>query len=117
MRTGSVINSLYDENRSPEPPKVGMGCTILMWTDRKAATVIGVDETGRRITVQEDKAIRTDNHGMSDAQSYEYERDPNGAQHVYTLRKNGKWIQAGERMGTGLGLLLGRRDHHHDFSF
>ena len=116
METGSLINSIYGQSDQPIP-EVGMGATILMWTDRRAATVIGVLTSGRQIAVQEDLATRVDDNGMSDAQTYEYQPNPEAAISNYTLRRNGAWIRKGESMKSGQRLTLGVRDHHHDFSF
>jgi hypothetical protein len=60
---------------------VGDGVTICYYTDREAGTII--KRTKNTITYQQDKAIRTDNNGMSDCQEYRYERDPNGKIEVY----------------------------------
>lgn len=69
-----------------QKPTVGMGATHVMHSDRHAYTVIAVSPTGKRCIVQRDKAIRTDQNGMSDAQSYRFEADPQGALRVITLR-------------------------------
>ena len=61
--------------------QVGDGVTICYYTDREAGTII--KRTKNTITYQQDKAIRTDNNGMSDCQEYRYERDPNGKIEVY----------------------------------
>lgn len=63
---------------------------------RHAGTVIKV--TRCTVTVQEDKAIRTDTNGMSESQTYTYEPDPKGAVHVFRKTKNGwkcliNWIR------------------------
>ena len=111
---GSLINSIYDQSKSTEP-EVGQGATILMWSDRHAGTIVEVVrfKTGKRagkvksVTVQQDKAIRVDNLGMSDAQSYRYERDENGR----------LWVFKTDMQGRFHGLLIGHRDEHYDYSF
>ena len=55
--TGSFVNHVLATQNKPQAV-VGMGCTVLSWTDRHAATVIKV--TPKTITVQRDKATRTD---------------------------------------------------------
>lgn len=109
--TGSLINHVlsYDTQEAPE---VGMGATILKWTDRQACTIIKVSKA--RITVQYDKVTRLDK-GMSDSQQYTYEPDPSGPTRVFAKTKRG-WRELGGR-GMGNQLLVGRRDHYHDFSF
>lgn len=59
---------------------VGDGISLSPYTDWYAFTVIERKETpkGFVLTVQEDDAIRTDNYGMSDCQSYRYERNEKG---------------------------------------
>jgi hypothetical protein len=56
-----------------ELPIVGMGATITYGSDHHPATVIKILSNGRRLILQEDKSIRTDNNGMSESQSYDYE--------------------------------------------
>jgi hypothetical protein len=111
---GSLINNLYDNSKTTAP-EVGMGATILMWSDRHAATITEITyfKSGakkgqpRTITVQQDKATRTDNLGMSDAQSWEFKRDENGTTRTFTAKKDGSFK----------GLLIGHRSEYYDFSF
>lgn len=116
MRTGSLFNNLYG-NGTQTTPEVGMGATRLLWTDRVACTIIEVSKSGKQITVQRDKATRTDGNGMSDAQSYNYTSDPKGETSIYTLRKNGAWVRKGDGHKTGERLLIGTRREYYDFSF
>ena len=99
-------------------PEVGMGATICYATDRYPATVVAVSKSGKQVTVQEDSFFRTDDNGMSDCQSYDYERNPNGTLATYTLRRNGSWIERG--VGTkeaGKCLTIGHRRRYYDYSF
>jgi len=113
--TGSLINNLQANSKQPVP-KVGDGATMLMWTDRRPFTIIEVSKSGKTIKLQEDNAVRTDKNGMSDCQSYEYTRNPDGAIYTATLRKNGKWVRKGDTVkGTNFG--IGYRDKHYDYSF
>ncbi len=99
-------------------PEVGMGATVCYWTDRKAATVIAISESGRKVTVQFDRATRIDSNGMSDAQSYEYETNTEAPTREFSLRKNGRWIPVGDSMASyGNTLSLGRRSEYYDYSF
>lgn len=89
--------------------KVGDGMTACGYTDRHAATVIKA--SGRRITIQLDTAIRVDSNGMSDAQTYRYEPNPNGSV-IYA-----NWAPKKARfVGAGYDIVSGRR-HYYDFSF
>jgi len=94
-----------------EGPYVGQPATVCYWSDREPATVIAVSPSGYKVTVQIDKATRIDSNGMSDAQTYEYERDPNGSVMSFHRNKRGNY----RRSGTGLS--LGSRRAFRDFSF
>ena len=107
---GGLMNRIGEHTKSPAP-EVGMGATLYFYSDRTAATVIRVSDSGKTVWLREDKAIRTDGLGMTDAQSYRFEPNPNGREFRARLRKNGTW-----RTG-GTGVSLGARSAYHDFSF
>lgn len=113
---GNLMNRIDERLKSPAP-EVGMGATILMYSDRDAATIVTISDTRKLIGVQRDKFVRTDENGMSEDQTYEF--TPNPAAHIeyFTLRHNGQWIRQGETLRNGLAILLGRRDKYRDFSF
>ena len=85
---------------------LGGPATLVYHTDRKAATIVKL--TPWYVTVQEDKATRTDSNGMSDSQSYRYDKNPDGRTH--------RFHKATMKRG-GVRLVLGVRDHYHDYSF
>lgn len=93
--------------------KVGDGISMSPYTDWYPYTVIERRETpkGFVLTLQEDKAVRTDGNGMSDCQDYRYERDENGR--IETIKWNNKkqWFT-----GRYSRISLGRRAYY-DFSF
>lgn len=111
MKTAEAIGTIV------APPQVGDGATICSYSDRYAGTVISVSASGKKMVVQRDKAIRTDNNGMSDSQQYEYSRDPQGARYEFSLRSNGYWIEVGAPMRQGLLCWVGARRAYYDFSF
>ena len=119
-RTNSLINNLMSDSKQREP-EVGDGATILMWTDRIAATIVGIErfKTGKRagqvraITVQDDRSKRIDSNGRSEMQDYEYSRDADGPKTRFTLTAKGTY----EVKGGGRGLLVGSREEYHDFTF
>jgi hypothetical protein len=115
--TGSLINHLMSGAKTPAP-EVGMGATVLCWTDRHAGTITKVNPDGS-FEVQCDKATRIDSNGMSDAQSYSYERNPNGCTYRFARVTRGKAKGQLRENGRkdGNGVLIGTRDHHHDYSF
>lgn len=90
-------------------PAVGLGCTVGYYEDRHAATVIAVSPSGAKVTVQEDRATRTDKNGMSQTQSYSFERSTDGAVHVFHRQGDGSYATRGKR------LTLGVRSHYHCF--
>ena len=101
--------------------KVGDGATLLYYSDRKPATIIDIKDDGKIIVVQEDNAIRTDNNGMSDCQSYEFERNPKGTIHEFKrtrANKNMYTDNGKSKYGEyGVYLGLGYRDKYYDYSF
>lgn len=120
MQTGSFYNHLMSRSTLGQPtPEIGMGATILCWTDRHAATITDVwKHRGKlAVTVQEDRATRTDKFGMSETQTYVYERNPAASpQHFAFDGKTWRELIDG-RMTRGHGLQLGVRREYHDFSF
>ena len=116
-----MINKILAASTVGAPqPEVGMGATVLMWSDRHACTIIEVThyKTGplagqvKTVTAQRDQAVRIDNNGMSDAQSYVFLPDPNGSIGTFThKRKTGRYERA------GWTLAIGYRDEFYDLSF
>lgn len=111
---GSLTNRIM-ETIPPAKPEKGMGATILMHSDRYPATVLFT--FGISVTVQRDTAIRVDNNGMSEDQTYRFEPDPKGKIEEYTKRKNGTYVRVGESMKSGTILSIGKRDRYYDFSY
>lgn len=107
---GNLMNRIAERSRQPEP-RVGLGATRTMYSDRKAGTVVHVTASGKTVTWQRDFARRVDSNGMSDSQEYVYERNPEGGKVKFRLTKRG-W-----RSPAGDGLVVGVRDEYHDFTF
>ena len=106
--TGSGVNALM--SASATAPVVGEGATILAWSDRYPGTVIAVSKSGKTATVREDRAIRTDGGGMTEAQEYRFEANPEGRTWTFRLTTRG-W------RGGGYGASFGHRSRYYDFSF
>ena len=127
-QTSSLTNHLYASATIGQPePVVGMGATILCWTDRRAATIIevGTHRGLLMVAVQDDTATRSDANGMSECQSYTYAPNPDGEVRRFVF-KAGIWRSLEQdasgrlvlsRAGSGYGLRIGERHHYHDFSF
>lgn len=121
--TNSLTNHLYSRMTIGAPePTIGMGATLLRWTDRTACTVTAIE--GNIITVTEDEAIRTDDNGMSESQAYDYSPNPNGATYQFRRNRRGQWVNVVRNDATGRmvkaggpGLLIGERCAYHDYSF
>ena len=121
---GSINNLLLSGTNGEPEPVVGMGATILMYSDRHAASIIRVEKfksgphkgEPRSIFVQEDAFVRTDANGMSESQSYAFSADPKGRVSEFSVRYGGdrkRWV---EKDGTNR-LRIGEREKYHDFSF
>jgi len=103
--TGSVTNHIYSQ--CPTEPEVGMGATILSWTDRHAATIVKVTRCQVHVQRDEAKVVGGDYYtGFS----YEYERNPKASVLIFRKTKKGWNFK-------GYGLLVGERDQYCDPSF
>lgn len=97
-------------------PEVGDPATVNMGSDRHAGTVVRVSRTGSRVTIQQDRAIRLDSNGMSEAQKYRFERDPDGPCYTATRRKDGSYHLVGARSWFGY-VSFALRSEYYDYSF
>lgn len=90
--------------------KVGDGVTLCYYSDRHAYTII--KRTAKSITIQQDKATRIDNNGMSEDQDYTYERNYNGSIKV------ARWSEKkGCFMVGGCLRVVNGRGEYYDYSF
>ena len=85
--TGSLFNYLMGNNDTL--PEVGKGATILHWTDRSAYEVIEVSDNKLECTIQRYDPERVDGLGMSDSQSYKYEKLTEEKMHL--VWRQGAW--------------------------
>jgi|10_taG_2_1085330.scaffolds.fasta_scaffold00207_31 hypothetical protein len=92
-------------------PKVGMGCTSLLFSDRHAHTITRVSKSGKTFWCQQDIAKRIDNNGMSELQEYEYNQDLLAPEKMVRLCKRAQWRCKGTRF------LIGYRREYYDYSF
>ena len=111
---GSLSNRILESISQPAPT-VGMGATIIYYSDRHAGTVVEV--RGKTVFIARDHADRIDNNGMSDSQSYAYRPDLTARPVAYTLRKNGAYVRIGENMNSSPRVALGHRDERYDFGY
>lgn len=117
--TNGLSNYLLSGTNGQPVPEVGMGATVLMWSDRHPATIVAVVtfKGGARagqvkeIHVQQDDAKRVDNNGMSESQTYEFTPNKDAGIQIFKVTKSGAF------KGSGGQLRIGERDKYHDFSF
>jgi hypothetical protein len=117
--TGSMSNYLMSGTKGAPTPEVGMGATVLMWTDRHPATIISVVKFKggaragqvKEVHIQQDNATRKDANGMSECQSYEFTRNTDAPVRSFKVNKRGAFMDGGTQ------LRIGERDKYHDFSF
>lgn len=128
--TGSTMNHLYSRMTDGQPaPVVGMGATILHWTDRSAATVVSVEQPNSKrysfvIEVQRDRSTMVGGSIFSESQAYEFTPNPDATRELFGCdRTTGAWVRlARNERGTlvkdkGPGLRIGERDEYRDPSF
>ena len=121
--TGSLVNHIKSRGKHDVTKlTVGMGATLLSWSDRSPATVISIE--GNIVAVQTDNYERVDTNGMSDMQEYEYSRNLEGSIHYFRINKNGDISSVYRNAETGRwnkisngGVAFGYRSRYHDFSF
>ena len=106
---GSLVNRLYETQKGSRP-EVGMGATELCYSDRHPFTIVKVWPSGKTIEVQEDRATRLDDHGMSELQVYSYEPNPDAP------RIRVRWTGAGWKEVGGNRFRIGVREEYYDFT-
>lgn len=126
-QTGSVINHLQARATIGQPlPVIGLGATLLLWTDRRACTITNVQLVRGRtiITVQQDWSSVVSGSAHDGSADYAFAPSPKGSEYhfrceadgrwqsVVISRETGRWGKAGER-----GLRIGERDEYRDPSF
>jgi len=109
--TTSMTNYLLSGTKGQPTPEVGMGITLLSWTDRSAGTIRRISPSGKTFWFSDDLATRTDTNGMSEMQEYRFET-VDGPQRAAKKAKDGSWKEVG-----GGRIRLDSRSAYHDFSF
>lgn len=109
-------------------PEVGMGATIHHYSDKEACTIVRITNAGKTIHVQKDIATINPNFKPAidaggfvghctnqDDQNYTYERNPEASIYVFSLRKNGKYVEAKSKNGSKL--TIGERKEFYDYNY
>lgn len=118
----SLVNSMLAAHHGAPEPEVGMGATLIMWSDRRPYTIVevvrykGGKKAGqvKGVFATEDIATRTDSNGMSDNQHYTYETDPKAHRDWFPHCKTGAFRQ---HTTAGSPLRIGDRSYYYDYSF
>ncbi|HEY5268681.1 MAG TPA: hypothetical protein VII94_06215 [Candidatus Saccharimonadales bacterium] len=98
-------------------PEVGMGATVIMWSDRHAYTIVSVSLDKKKISIQKDTVISIGNNGPGFSQEYEYFPNLNGNIIFASLRKDGSYVVVGESLKNGTRIGIGYRREFYDYSF
>jgi hypothetical protein len=100
--------------------EVGVGATQVLFTDTNPYTVIKVSENGKTLWLQADEAIRVGSGPvpMGTTLEYTYKPDPKGHVVEVTLRKSGRWHEAGSADShNSVHYRIGARRKYRDASF
>lgn len=100
----------------PSEVFVGMPATRNAVTDCNPCTVIAMSKSGKSITIQDDDWKIISGNGFDGSALCEYFRNPAGAIHGATLRKDGGYRLKGSCQGYGR-VNLGIRRYYRDPSF
>lgn len=129
MQTGSLTNHLHGRATVGQPkPEVGMGATILLWSDRHAATITSVHTKGNDtyVTTQDDEVRVTSGSAHDGSAVYEFSRNEKGRiRHFKATSADGEWHQIRwnedtkrwNRIRGGNSLRIGSREEYRDPSF
>lgn len=94
-------------------PEVGIPCTIVYFSDYRAATVVEVNEKMNRVGVMFNDTECNDWYGGN----YEILPGLHGEVQYFTHRKNGRWIMDGQPVRDGVALALHYQRHYIDPHF
>lgn len=102
-----MLNAYF---RTETTPEVGMDATVLYISDRVPTVITAVSPSGKQVTTWDGKAVK----GWVFTPEMVFDESP--AERVFTLRKNGRWVEKGQDM-RGTGLLVGVKDLYRDPAF
>lgn len=94
------------------PPHIGMGATIHVGTDRYACTIVDISQSGKTLTLKEDKATLTSGDIFKYPQEYRYEDNPNGRMHKVRYSHQHGWRTIGTLFPVSIGIRNEYRDPH-----
>lgn len=105
-------------------PTVGMGVTILYWTDRRAGTIVEVVSENEIVFTEDDTVADKSKPCQMGHQNWIHTPQPNGPRMTAKKGRDGRWYLA-RKTKTGrlsvnkkcLPLAVGYKEHHYDWSF
>ena len=103
---GNLTNRLLERTENDKEIKVGMGATIIMFSDRWACTVVEVKSKCSAI-IQRDKAKSIGGFGSN---NWELSRDENGMKFEIFCR-NGVWKTKEEKFK----VIIDKKDEYYDY--
>jgi hypothetical protein len=104
------------ENENSEP-RLGMGATWYLGSDRYAFTVIAILKP-KVVVLQRDTMVCISKDEMtSENQKYEFHHDPKGETVTVSQRKDGLWRKQGETVTRGDYFKIGERRGYSDPGF
>lgn len=125
--TASLVNHLDSRAVIGQPvPVVGMGATLLSWTDRHAATITKVEHLPKepsfselwRIEVCQDIATVIAGSAHDGSAEYAFRRDERASPLTFQSGPNGRWKQVRKSARgrwcavDGYGLRIGEREEY-----
>jgi hypothetical protein len=98
----SLTNHIMSGTNGAPMPKVGDGATILMFSDRRPATITAVEvfKTGERkgqlksVTVREDEAIVVSGNVQDGSAKYEFKPIEDHPTKTFTMNKRGQLVDS-----------------------
>lgn len=111
---GSITNRIEEGNQYGREIFIGMGATEYLFSDCHPYEVIKIIDK-KHVVVREMNYKRTDGHGMSDSQEYDYTSNPQGYTCSLTMTKSGWRSRINGKYGNYFALGVMRR--YYDFSF
>ena len=91
-------------------PEVGIPCTIVYFSDYRAATVVEVSEDKKKVGVRFNETKCNDWY----AGDYEILPELYGSVQYFTHRRNGSWIMEKQPVRDGVALALHYQEHYID---
>jgi hypothetical protein len=104
------------ETQTRTQPVVGNGAHISNGVDTHSVTIVSVSADGKTVVVQRDD-VKPAEGAKPYSNDWEITPNPNNPTAGFTLRKNGQYVQAGDKMNSWAVLRLSGRRYYHCYEF